>query len=102
MPLTPNPGTHTFGRDAYFMHGDSKSHPGSASNALPRNTATALKVVDPVEGDSHILAISRVCGIPFIDDAPKNYKAKALHAVSAVTTANPHIKARCLDALRKS
>ncbi|MGF6922637.1 hypothetical protein [Paraburkholderia sp. 40] len=33
---------------------------------------------------------------------PKNYKAKALHAVSAVTTANPNIKARCLDALRKS
>ncbi|MBB5420172.1 hypothetical protein [Paraburkholderia atlantica] len=28
--------------------------------------------------------------------------AYALHAVSAVTTANPHIKARCLDALRKS
>ncbi|MGF6922638.1 hypothetical protein OKW41_007926 [Paraburkholderia sp. UCT70] len=32
MPLTPNPGTHTFGRDTFFMHGDSKSHPGSASN----------------------------------------------------------------------
>jgi hypothetical protein len=70
--------------------------------ALPRNPAAALKVVDPVEGDSHILAISRVCGIPFIDDAPKNYKAKALHAVSVVTTANPQIKARCLDALRRS
>ncbi|WP_429347454.1 hypothetical protein [Paraburkholderia sp. Clong3] len=70
--------------------------------ALPRNPAAVLKVVDPVEGDSHILAVSRVCGIPFIDDAPKNDKAKALRAVSAVTTANPHIKARCLDALRKS
>ncbi|MGF6293482.1 hypothetical protein [Paraburkholderia youngii] len=70
--------------------------------ALPRNPAAVLKVVDPLEGDGHVLAISRVCGIPFIDDAPKNYKAKALHAVSAITTANPHIKARCLDVLRKS
>ncbi|MPW09304.1 hypothetical protein GCT19_27220 [Paraburkholderia sp. CNPSo 3155] len=70
--------------------------------ALPRNPAAVLKVADPVEGGSHILALPRVCGIPFIDDVPKNYKSKALHAVSAVTTANPHIKARCLDALRKS
>ncbi|APA86497.1 hypothetical protein BJG93_14665 [Paraburkholderia sprentiae WSM5005] len=70
--------------------------------ALPRNPAAVLKVVDPVEGDSHILAISRVCGIPFIEDAPKNYKTKALRAVSAVTTVNRQIKTRCLDALRKS
>ncbi|WP_309235074.1 tlde1 domain-containing protein [Paraburkholderia youngii] len=32
MPLTPDPGTETFGRNAFSMHGDSKSHPGSASN----------------------------------------------------------------------
>ncbi|MBB5412423.1 hypothetical protein HDG34_006395 [Paraburkholderia sp. HC6.4b] len=79
MPLTPNPGI-------------------ALAYALPRNPTAVLKVVDPVEGDSHILAVSRVCGIPFIDDAPKNYKAKALHGVSAVTTA----KVRCLDALRRS
>jgi hypothetical protein len=70
--------------------------------ALPKNPAAVLKAVDPVEGDSHILAVSRVCGMPFIDEAPKNYKTKALRAVASVTTANPHVKARCLDALRKS
>ncbi|MGF6481227.1 hypothetical protein QFZ91_003390 [Paraburkholderia sp. JPY419] len=32
MPLTPDPGTETFGSNAFFIHGDSKSHPGNASN----------------------------------------------------------------------
>jgi hypothetical protein len=31
MPLTPDLGTQTFGRDAFFMHGDSTRHPGLAS-----------------------------------------------------------------------
>lgn len=70
--------------------------------ALPKNPAVVLAIVDPVEGDSHILAISRVCGTPFIDPPPKNYKAKALRAVSAVKTIAPQIKSRCLEALRKS
>jgi len=32
MSLTPEQGTQTFGRDAFFLHGDSTKHPGSASN----------------------------------------------------------------------
>ncbi|WP_084169683.1 tlde1 domain-containing protein [Paraburkholderia ferrariae] len=31
MPLTPEVGTDTFGRSAFYMHGDSVAHPGSAS-----------------------------------------------------------------------
>lgn len=30
IPVTP--GTNTFGRDAFELHGDSKSHPGAASH----------------------------------------------------------------------
>lgn len=32
MPLTPNPGTETFGRSGFFIHGDSAAHPGEASH----------------------------------------------------------------------
>lgn len=32
MPLTPQYGTNTFGRDAFYIHGDSVSSPGSASS----------------------------------------------------------------------
>ena len=32
MPLSPDTGTQTFGRDAFFMHGDSIHNPGSASS----------------------------------------------------------------------
>jgi hypothetical protein len=31
MPLTPEPGTHTFGRDGFLIHGDSVHAPGTAS-----------------------------------------------------------------------
>ena len=31
MPLTPQPGTDTFGRSGFLMHGDSIEHPGEAS-----------------------------------------------------------------------
>jgi hypothetical protein len=31
MRLTPEPGTNTFGRDGFLIHGDSKTHPGRAS-----------------------------------------------------------------------
>ena len=31
MPLTPVPGTETFGRAAFMIHGDSIVHPGTAS-----------------------------------------------------------------------
>lgn len=70
------------------------------ARALPRNPAAVLKAVDPEEGDSHILAISRVCGLPFLEGTtPKGYREKALHAVSTATRANPQIRARCLKAL---
>ena len=32
LPLQPLPGTKTFGRDAFFIHGDSGEHPGAASH----------------------------------------------------------------------
>ena len=31
LPLTPMPGTDTFGRFAFLIHGDSIVHPGTAS-----------------------------------------------------------------------
>ena len=31
MSLTPQPGTDTFVRSAFYMHGDSVQHPGTAS-----------------------------------------------------------------------
>jgi len=71
--------------------------------ALPKNASVVLKAVDPVEGDTHILAISRVCGIPFVEEAPFAYKTKALRAVAAVK--NPalrQVRERCLAALKKS
>ena len=39
MPLIPLPGTQTYGRSAFEIHGDSKEHPGAASHGciiLPR------------------------------------------------------------------
>ena len=32
MALHPGPGTNTYGRDGFFIHGDSFSHPGQASH----------------------------------------------------------------------
>lgn len=32
IPLTPDPGNTMFGRSAFFVHGDSFSHPGLASD----------------------------------------------------------------------
>lgn len=31
LPLTPQPGTQTFGRGGFLIHGDSLEHPGEAS-----------------------------------------------------------------------
>lgn len=39
MRLTPLPGTVTYGRDDFELHGDSRDHPGAASHGciiLPR------------------------------------------------------------------
>ena len=40
MALTPAPGTDTFGRGGFLIHGDAIEHPGAASHGciiLPRN-----------------------------------------------------------------
>jgi hypothetical protein len=40
LPLTPDPSNEMFGRDAFLIHGDSISEPGTASNGciiLPRS-----------------------------------------------------------------
>jgi Protein of unknown function (DUF2778) len=40
LHLQPKPETKTFGRDGFLMHGDSKEHPGTASQGciiLPRS-----------------------------------------------------------------
>jgi hypothetical protein len=71
--------------------------------ALPKNPRAVLSVVDPLEGDGHILEISRVCGIPFIETVPAGYKVKALRAVRSVTDPRLRdVKARCIKALQKS
>jgi len=39
LALTPEPGTNTFGRDGFLIHGDSVQNPGTASHGciiLPR------------------------------------------------------------------
>lgn len=45
IQLTAAPGTPTFGRDAFFIHGDSLSNPGFASRGciiLPRGARQAI------------------------------------------------------------
>lgn len=40
LPLTPHPANDMFGRSAFLIHGDSKEHPGTASQGciiLPRD-----------------------------------------------------------------
>lgn len=71
--------------------------------ALPKNATAVLGAVDPIEGDGHILAVSRVCGVPFIDEPPHRYRQDALVAVKAVKEqALQAVKARCLAKLHAS
>jgi hypothetical protein len=45
LRLTPNPGTQTFGRTEFLMHGDSGNHPGCASHGcivMPHDTRIAV------------------------------------------------------------
>ena len=45
IPLEPADGTDTFGRDGFFIHGDSIEHPGFASHGcivLPRDVRQAV------------------------------------------------------------
>lgn len=63
LALTPEPGTDTFGRSGFLVHGDSREHPGEASHGciiLPRFARERmwesgdhqLQVVSGVEGGS--------------------------------------------------
>jgi hypothetical protein len=61
MPLTPELGTNTFGRDGFLIHGDSVAHPGTASHGciiLPRNVRDQISA----SGDFQIEVI---CAPPF-------------------------------------
>jgi hypothetical protein len=35
LPLTPDPDNEMFGRSSFYVHGDSKEHPGLASHGCP-------------------------------------------------------------------
>lgn len=73
------------------------------AEALPKNAEAVLAVTDPVDIDGHSLAVSRVCGIPFIETVPPGYKAKALRAVRKVHSPQLRaIRARCVAVLQKS
>ena len=73
------------------------------ATALPKNPKAVLAVTDPVDADGHPIAVSRVCGIPFIETVPAGYKAKAVRAVRGVNAEQlKGIRARCLTELEKS
>jgi len=49
--LIPEPGTNTFGRSGFYIHGDSIQHPGLASHGciiLPPGVRAKLKVNDAI------------------------------------------------------
>jgi hypothetical protein len=55
MPLEPYPETNTFGRSAFFIHGDSIARPGGASHGcivMPRATREAI-----AESEDHDLCV---------------------------------------------
>jgi hypothetical protein len=60
LPLTPQPGTNTFGRDGFLIHGDSVKDPGTASHGciiLPRTVRDQISA-----GSDHQLQV--VCEPP--------------------------------------
>jgi hypothetical protein len=55
MPLEPYPETNTFGRSAFFIHGDSIAQPGGASHGcivMPRATRELI-----AESEDHDLCV---------------------------------------------
>lgn len=71
--------------------------------ALPKNPQAVLAVVTENDG---VLAINRVCSIPFIEDTVKDrpaYKRNALHAVEAIKEPSLRkAKSNCLAVLSGS
>ena len=60
LALTPEPGTNTFGRDGFLIHGDSVQNPGTASHGciiLPRTARDQIAA----SGDHQIQV---VCAAP--------------------------------------
>ena len=50
MPLWPAEGTETFGRSGFFIHGDSREHPGQASHGcIVLDPLTRLKIADSLD-----------------------------------------------------
>lgn len=45
MPLTPLPGTETYGRSGFLIHGDSIKHPGEASHGCIIVSRTAREQI---------------------------------------------------------
>jgi hypothetical protein len=57
LPLTPDPTNSMFGRSAFLIHGDSKTHPGQASEGciiMPRDVREAVWA----STDHHLQVIS--------------------------------------------
>src|ERR1035437_6770871 len=60
LALTPEPGTNTFGRDGFLIHGDAIQNPGTASHGciiLPRTVRDQI-------GNSGDRQIQVVCAAP--------------------------------------
>ena len=68
--------------------------------ALPKNSAAVLNAVAAADAGTPALAVSRVCGMPFIEGTTKQYRQKALRAVAAARGVMPSVRQRCLQALR--
>jgi len=57
MALIPAAGTQTFGRSGFFLHGDSRAHPGAASEGcivMPNDTRAA--VASSIDRDLQVIA----------------------------------------------
>lgn len=55
LPLHPHIGNQMFGRDAFLMHGDSKSHPGTASKGCIIQARATRELVG--ESDDDLLEV---------------------------------------------
>ena len=61
LPLVPVPGTNTFGRSGFLIHGDSIEHPGAASHGciiLPRPVRELIASNSQGVGDRLLIVIS--------------------------------------------
>jgi hypothetical protein len=55
IALTPDPSNNMYGRNSFFLHGDSVEHPGEASHGcivMPREVREAFW-----KGDDHVIVV---------------------------------------------